>query len=522
MYRSLWITVIFIISGCASLTANKSTSDLSPSGQRTNQDILLQQCHAESEQIDTQAYTNVWKRIEAQLSFDIPENKRTTSQKNWYLKHPEYMKRVTERASPYLFYIAEELEKNNLPMELALLPIVESAYDPFAYSHGRASGMWQFIPGTAKMFGVKSNWWYDGRRDIVASTQAAIGFLSHLNKRFNGNWMYALAAYNSGEGNVRKAIRKNKRKGKPLDFWSLDLPKETEAYVPKLLALASILKENIDDQTMWVPVDNLPFFDTVSTETQIDLSLAASLAEMSMDEFYQINPGYNHWATSPTGNHMIALPIDKIDIFKQNLQKIPADQRISYKRYTIKSGDSLISIAKKFDTTVTLLRSHNSIRGNTIRQGKTLLIPVASQARDQYHKSQQQRLMATQNTRRNGHKQVIYVQAGDSMWEIAKRYKVNVRSLAKWNNMAPTDPLQVGKKLVIWTKKPELVSLSNNNKKTRKIYYTVRQGDSLAKIASKFKVSLASLKRWNNSVGNKKYLKPGDSLKLYIDITEQF
>ncbi|MET1254672.1 LysM peptidoglycan-binding domain-containing protein [Aliikangiella maris] len=483
----------------------------------------LNSCLIETDATDKDAYLDVWNRVHSQLTFQIPDNRRVRAQKSWYSKHPEYMKRVTSRAAPYLHFIVEELEKQQLPIELALLPIVESAFDPFAYSHGRASGMWQFIPGTGKNYGLKQNWWYDGRRDIYLSTQAAIKYLTYLHKRFDGNWLHALAAYNSGEGNVSRAIRRNKKRGKPTDFWSLNLPRETKAYVPKLLALSDMLANKHDNPEFWTPISNLPYFARVTTDSQIDLSLAASLAEISMNDFYQLNPAYNQWATAPQGPHHILLPIDKIEVFQNNLAKIPVDHRISYKRYTIKPGDSLISIAKKFSTSVALLKENNNIHNNMIRAGKSLLIPVASAKRDEYHKSTEQRLIAKQNTRHKGHKTIYQVKSGDSMWEISRKYKVNMRKLAKWNNMAPTDPLKVGQQLVIWNQyTPKLASLSQANKKTKKIHYKVRQGDSLARIANKFNVSLGNIKRWNKSTGTKKYLQPGDLVTLYVDITQQY
>ncbi len=533
---SMIFTISFLVFGCKTLdtSQSKSQTQLTPAQivqEQAQQEALAEEkqllgakCITDSANTDPQAFENVWDRVRNQLSFDIPDNRRIRAQKSWYLRHPSYMERVTKRSSPYLFFIVEELEKHKLPLELALLPIVESAFDPFAYSHGRASGMWQFIPGTGRNFGLKQNWWYDGRRDVYQSTKAAIKFLSYLHKRFDGDWLHALAAYNSGEGNVRKAIRRNKKRNKPTDFWNLKLPKETKAYVPKLLALSELLRDTEKHQLTWTPVANLPHFDKVDTESQIDLSLAAALAEVSMEEFYQLNPAYNHWATAPKGPHSVLLPISNIETFKENLSKIPKDQRISYKKYQIKPGDSLIKIAKKFGTTVSLLRENNQIRGNQIRAGKSILIPVASKARNEYHKSVNQRLLANQNRARKGQKVTIHVRSGDSFWDLSRKYKVNIRQLAKWNNMAPTDPLKVGQKLVIWTQQPQkAMSLANSaNKKTKKIYYQVRRGDSLARIASKFKVSLASVKRWNKNAGKKKYLQPGDSLTLYVDITRQF
>ncbi|TQV86589.1 LysM peptidoglycan-binding domain-containing protein [Aliikangiella coralliicola] len=485
--------------------------------------LLSAKCDSEITEIDPTSFDDTWDRIAQQLTFEIPDNRRVRAQKSWYLKHPEYMKRVTKRAAPYLHYIVEEIEKSDLPLEMALLPIVESAFDPFAYSHGRASGMWQFIPGTGRNFGLKQNWWYDGRRDVYLSTKAAIRFLSYLNKRFDGDWLHALAAYNSGEGNVRKAIRRNKKSGKPTNFWALKLPKETKAYVPKLLALADILANRKPDDEQWTRVANLPYFDRVKTESQIDLSLAAAMAEISMTDLYQLNPAFNQWATAPKGPHYLLFPINKVDTFKRNLATIPKEQRISYKKYQIKPGDSLISIAKKFGTTVALLRDNNNIRKNTIRAGKSLLIPVASEARDKYHQSASQRLLARQSRQRKGNKLTVKVKRGDSMWDLSRKYKVNIRSLAKWNNMAPTDPLKIGQKLVVWTKQPvKVAGLSAGTNKTKKIYYKVRRGDSLARIADKFNVNLNSVKKWNKKMGKKKYLQPGDSLTLYVDITRQY
>ena len=197
---------------------------------------------AEPIEVEPEIEPNLWQHAANQFTFEIPDNKRVTAQKNWYLRHPSYMRRVSKRASPFLYHIVEQIEQHDMPMEFVLLPIVESAFDPFAYSHGSAAGMWQFIEGTGKRFGLKQTWWYDGRRDAIASTEAAMKYLAYLHKFFDGNWLHALAAYNSGEGRVRNAIRKNKRLGKPTDFWSLSLPRETRAYVPKLLALADILK----------------------------------------------------------------------------------------------------------------------------------------------------------------------------------------------------------------------------------------------------------------------------------------
>ncbi|MEE4244167.1 MAG: transglycosylase SLT domain-containing protein, partial [Kangiellaceae bacterium] len=361
---------------------------------------------------------DLWMVIRDNLSLAIPNNKRFVAQRNWYLKHPKYIERVSKRASPYLYHVVKEIKKRNMPMELALLPIVESAFDPFAYSHGRASGMWQFIPGTAKQFGLRQNWWYDGRRDIYYSTIAALDFLQYLNKRFKGNWLHAIAAYNSGEGHVFRAIRKNRSRGRPTDFWSLDLPRETEAYVPKLLALSELLANYQSNGLRWTKVANKPYFEKVFVDSQIDLVVAADLAGIEMNEFYTLNPAYNQWATEAKKPAELLVPISQAEKFREKLKNTPKANRIAFKRYTIKPGDSLLKLSKKFNTTVALLRSTNNIRGNTIQEGKALLIPTAAYKSGSYSKSSANRLAAKQNRKRQGNKLTIRVQRGDSFWSL--------------------------------------------------------------------------------------------------------
>jgi len=526
------ITIIFLLllAGCKTIQLNKPVTQETTVSKLANSslvepepEIQLTECLAIEAPIDPESYWDAWQRVSGQLSLPVPDSRRIRAQKSWYVNHPSYLKRVSKRAEPYLYFIINELEKRNLPLELALLPIVESAYDPFAYSHGRASGMWQFIPGTGKGYGLKQNWWYDGRRDIFLSTHAALDYLSYLNKRFDGDWLLALAAYNSGQGNVSRAIRNNKKKGKPVDFWSLKLPKETKAYVPKLLALAEILQESDENSTFWSEVKNQPYFARVATEVQIDLSLAADLIEQPMQDFYTLNPAFNRWATDPEGPHYLLIPVEKTETFQANLKTIPKNERVTHKRYKIKEGDSLSTIAAKFSTSVSLLKSTNHIKGNSIRSGKSLLIPVASKRRGEYSKSNHQRLLTKQNAKRNGNKTSITVAKGDSFWTLSRKYKVNLRSLAQWNNMAPTDTLKVGQKLVLWTKQPiKFASALSSSKKTRKIHYKVRNGDSFARIADKFNVSLNKIKKWNTSLSRKKYLQPGQSLTLFVDVTKQF
>lgn len=476
--------------------------------------------HKEEEISGPVYYDNLWDRMRSNMKMerDITQP-RVVAQLNWYKKHPRYFKRVSERASRYMYHVVVELEKRDLPAELALLPIVESAYDPFAYSHGRASGLWQFIPSTGKHFKLKQDWWYDGRRDIVASTDAALTYLTQLNKRFDGDWLLALAAYNAGGGNVSKAIRKNKKKKRSTDFWSLELPRETQAYSPKMVALAELLMHPEKYDFEWPHVPNQPHFKSIKIDSQIDLAQAADLADIEIDELYRLNPAFNQWATHPDGPHRILVPVDKAESFQENLAGLDDKHRVHWKRYKIRSGDSLITIAKKFQTTPQVVREVNNIRKNMIRAGDTLLIPTSSRDMDEYTMSAIQRLHKRQSRSPNNsrHKSNYYVRSGDSFWTISRKFGVGVRELAKWNHMAPTDPLKINQKLVVWTKKPKVQK--NGNKVIRKVGYKVRKGDSLARIASKFSVSVGDIKRWNPKADTK-YIHPGQSITLYVDVTK--
>jgi membrane-bound lytic murein transglycosylase D len=466
---------------------------------------------------------DLWRRLQLGLSLPIPADARVQREIDWYTSHPEYLGRLQERAAPYLHFILEEIDKRQMPAELALLPAVESAFQPFAYSPGRAAGLWQFIPSTGRLYGLKQNWWYDGRRDIVAATHSALDYLQALNQQFDGDWELALAAYNCGAGNVRKAIRRNQKKGKPTDFWSLKLPKETSAYVPRLLAISAIFANPEQHGISLKPLPDQPHFTTIDIQSQLDLALAAEMADIDIEQLYLLNPGFNRWATDPAGPHQLNLPLDKVEGFLTELATLPAEKRLRWKRYKIRSGDSLSVIARKHGTTTKLLQQVNNLKGNRIRAGKHLLIPISTKRLNHYALSSKQRKSKLLSKSRKGNKQIYIVQKGDSFWEIAKRHGISYRKLAKWNGMAPGDPIRPGQKLVFWVNKATSTHVSlptTQPSGTRsKIAYKVRRGDSLARIAKRFRVSVADLRKWNKLP--EKYLQPGQKIRLYVDVTAQ-
>ena len=467
---------------------------------------------------------NVLDKLRRGFELTYEDNNRTAAERKWFARHPDYLNRVFTRAQRYLPYILAELERRDMPLELALLPIVESAYDPFAYSHGRAAGLWQMIPGTAKRFGIKQNWWYDGRRDIVDSTRAALDYLEYLEDLNDGDWLNAIASYNSGEGNVLRAARKNRKAGKPTDFWYLKLPRETSMYVPKLLALVEIVADP-DKYNLTLPVvpDEQQFVVT-DIGGQLDLALAAEIAGVDVDTIYQYNPGYNRWSTDPAGPHQLVMPIDVADQFSATLATIPQQDRVRWKRHKVKNGEAISQIAEQYNTTVSALREANNLRGNTIRAGHHLMIPVATKPLSAYSQSADARLEKKQNRKRAGNKVDHIVRSGESFWTISRKYQVTHRQLAAWNGMAPGDTLSVGKKLVVWTnaavETPRTSPTDALGNTTRKLRYTVRNGDSLYIIARKFRVGIDQIASWNG-IDKNKILRPGQKLTMYVDVTAQ-
>ncbi|MFU8787545.1 MAG: LysM peptidoglycan-binding domain-containing protein [Methylobacter sp.] len=465
---------------------------------------------------------SVWERLLSLYSLPQIENERIERELNWYLRHPAYLARIQQRAEPYLHLILNEVEAKRIPGELALLPVVESAFIPDAYSKSDASGLWQFIPATGRLYGLKQNEWYDGRRDIYASTRAATAFLKHLGEHFNGDWYLALASYNFGKGNVGKAIAKNQELNRPTDYWSLDLPKETTDYVPRLLAIAKIFanveKYNID--LKYIP--NKPYCELVDAKSQLDLSKAAELAGTPLNEFLKLNPGFNRSSTAPEGPHHLLIPVANAQAFKQKLAQLPYDQRIDKQRHhyesaaqtrpeqsqaayglhKVKPGETLSGIAYKNNTTVNSLREANHLAGNTVKSGMLLKMPVAEKTANASKTVQPD----TQRT------QVYVVQKGDTFWNIAQRFSVTVNNLQDWNNMTAKSALLLGQKLMIKSANQQRAS----SVPARSIHYVVKQGDSLAQISRKFNVSIADLRKWNPPV-TANNLVPGVKLIVILD-----
>jgi membrane-bound lytic murein transglycosylase D len=454
-------------------------------------------------------YTDVWERMRD--SYALPECSRHESAEQWarwYADRPEYIERVLNRAQPWLWFIIEEIEFRDMPGELALLPIVESAYDPFAYSSGRALGAWQFISTTGRHYGLKQDWWYDGRRDVWASTHAALDYLVDLHELFEGDWLLALASYNAGEGRVGRAVAKNKAAGKKADFWNLRLPRETQGYVPKLMGLACLFR---DPASYGLTLPTTPDQQVVTAfdfQQQTDLVLLSQVAEVGIDVLFTLNPGFNRWATSPEGPWSVVLPLDGAERLEKRLQTLNPNALMKWDQVTVQEGDSLSELARVHHVPVGVIRGANSLQSDLIRPGQKLRLPRDEQLLvDPLYATAAAELSRLQAgllaSERINHK----VRAGESLSVIARRYGVSVKNLQDWNKISDPRKLRAGQQLVVFHSPAPQVSRPTSAE------YTVRSGDSLWSIARKHRVKMNDLMRWNGLNSNS-VLQPGQSLKI--------
>lgn len=419
-----------------------------------------------SEKPTPQIPQDVWERMRQgfQLQEGLGVNPRIEQQRLWFASNPSFLENAGERGSLYIHYIVERLEERNMPLELALLPVIESAYNPMAYSRSHAVGLWQFIPSTGRYFNLRQTNLYDGRRDITASTTAAMDYLTRLHDMFNGDWLLALAAYNAGEGTVSRAIERNEKLGLPTDYWNLPLPAETQAYVPKLLALSQVVLAPEAYGVNLNPIANEPYFQVVEINHRMDLSKVAAVANIDEDELFQLNPAFKQRTTTLDGPQHLLVPTSKAQLLTASLSTMRPEELIS----------------------------------------KKPLKPVFEGADDTQ--------LATL-------KRAYRVKRGDNLGTIAKANKVEVKDLQRWNKLTGKD-LKVGQTLVMQDKTKGRTGRVNTvvaaNSKTRakksQTQYKVQQGDSLYMVAKRFNVEMQHLKRWNPRVGQA--LKPGQMLTV--------
>ncbi|MBK8815860.1 MAG: LysM peptidoglycan-binding domain-containing protein [Methylococcaceae bacterium] len=502
-------------------------------------------------------HDTVWERMFSLYSFPEVNNARVDEQLNYYLDHPDYIARIQERAAPYLHLILDEIESKNLPGELALLPVVESAFIPEAYSRSAASGLWQFIPSTGRLYGLEQNAWYDGRRDVYASTVAATTFLKELSEEFNGDYFLALASYNWGKGNVSKALTRNEYQGLPTDYWSLNLPKETEDYVPRLLAVAKLFANAEQYGIRLQPIPNRPYCEVVNVGAQLDIDKAAELAQTPLSHFLKLNPCFKKGSTSPYGPHRLLIPSHRVQSFKENLAHLPYEERVDQRQrdeealaekvrqnelaaqrmrdeeeerlankrkheviaakeryfapvstslHKVNRGETLSEIARSSGTTVDNLRQLNKLSKSSVNSGTFIKVPASNRA------SVIKEIAKPSKAKSSGG-QVYIVKKGDTFYNVSKRFAMSQSSLAAMNNISPNSNLKSGQKLFIKGSGQLVASASSS----RLIHYTVKKGDSLMQLSRKFGVSLTDLRKSNPQTG--KGLIPGQSIKIVVDNT---
>jgi membrane-bound lytic murein transglycosylase D len=477
--------------------------------------------------------TDVWQRIRDgyQLQDEIGINPRIEHQRLWFASNPVSVERSSQRASPYIHYVVEQLDERNMPAELALLPIIESAYNPLAYSPANAAGIWQFMPATGRSFNLRQTNWYDGRRDIMASTNAAMSYLTRLHDMFNGDWLLALAAYNSGEGTVSRAIQRNQKLGLPIDYWNLPLPKETQDYVPKLLALSQVISSPEAYGIDLSPIANHPYFEAVEFTQRLQLSSVAEMANVEEAEIIQLNPAFKKGVTIDGPQHVL-VPSDKAEILAANLLLMKPQEQVDWREYKVRKGDNLSSIAKRYKTSSESIKDLNQLASNHLKQGQVLSIAVQP---GQTFSAQAEPLAkaAASRTHKSLASRRYVVRQGDSLSRIAKQQKVKITDLNRWNKLT-SNHLKLGQVLALQaSKSPTQVTLKNTARSktsaSRKAdnasnwkkpaarqtvtYYKVKQGDSLYQIAKHFKVDLQQLRNWNPSTTHA--LSLGQTLTLY-------
>ena len=442
---ALVASLVAVLSACANQspintdTPSEQSTDIKPVTSATPQPVV---------------HSDLWERIRVGFKIPEPDTDLVARHERWYAGNPEYVSRMVERARLYLYYIVDEVEKRGMPMEIALLPAIESSYKPHAYSHARAAGLWQFIPSTGRVYGLHNDWWYDGRRDVVSATNAALDYLQELARNFDGDWHLALASYNAGERRVRGAQAYNRRKGRPDDYVHLrSLKPETRNYVPKLIAFAKIVANPQAYGITLEPILNEPYFAEIETGSQIDLGIAAKLADIPLGDLYDINPGHKRWATSPEGPHRLLVPADKEDEMKAALAQLPDEQRIRWQRHVVNQGNTLSEIARRYGVSVASIKNANRLRSNRIRAGTSLLIPVSSRRISQHYANVTKPVVLKPAAPPEGTVAMTHeIQSGDTLWSIARQYNVYMRQLARWNGIGTRSVLRPGQKLTVWIK----------------------------------------------------------------------
>ncbi len=458
--------------------------------------------------VQPQPPKSLWQRMRD--GFRLGDHAKRPRVQQWvkfYASRKHTLESTLQRAEPFMWYIVQQLHKRHMPMELALLPAVESAFNPRADSSSHAVGLWQFLPGTGRRFGLIDNWWYDGRRDVRRSTRAALQYLQYLDNMFNGNWLLAIAAYNAGGGRIQDAVAFNKAHGRHTDFWDLSLPQETATYVPKLLALSAIIDHPSRYGITLPQLPNRPLLKSVKLPGQMDLRLVAKLSGVPLQQVHNLNPGYKRWATPPGHHVSVLLPIQAARRFTLRVAQVPRSHMVTWRRHSVVRGDTLLAIARHYGTTVASIKRINHLHGNLIHVGQNLLIPrgpAGAAATDQIAAASQ----ATGQEQTARGPMHYRVRRNDTLSTIAQHYGTSVAAIRRANHLH-RNLIHVGQQLTIPGNEAQARRVasasdgagSHTDPPANQIH-EVRKGETLGGIAQHYGASVTAIRRVNHLHGN--------------------
>ena len=484
MERQLLITILisFLFIGCQQVEVKQNNTN-----EKINKasDILIKE----------PKYKNVWEYIKKNNSTknEILLNDQVLSYMNGHLKDLDKFEEYLNDSYYFIFFVINELEKNNLPIELAIIPYIESNYDPFSISPSGAVGMWQFMPRTGRMYNLNRSWWNEDRHDPFKSTEAAVGYLKYLYERFDEDVYITIAAYNAGPSLIDRRINQNRRKGDDVDFWSLNVPAQTENYVPKYIALRELI---INSHTYGIKMPEIPYEPVVRKvviPSQVEVLALSEYLEVKPELLYKLNAGYTKWASAPKDESVFYIPLEKYYLFESDNNPFKDVNQINWISHIVKKGDNLWDLAVKYDTEVKIIKEINYLNNDLLSIDDTLLIPLGKTKSNSFIPYE-----------------MYIVSEGDSLWSIARKYNLEVRDLARMNSLNENEYLQLGQQLSIGNKNIH----RNMESKKRTILYSVKQGDNLYKISELFDVTIKSIKEINNF--NETTLMPGQIIKVAI------
>tara|TARA_X000000368_G_scaffold160882_1_gene126800 strand:+ start:2166 stop:3644 length:1479 start_codon:yes stop_codon:yes gene_type:complete len=440
-------------------------------------------------------YKNIWDYLLANnlITHDELINEQVLYYMNKHIKDTDKFKEYLNDSYYFLYFVISELEKEGLPLELSLIPYIESNYDPFSISSSGAVGMWQFMPKTGRLFELNKTWWNEDRHDPFRSTEAAVNYLKYLYERFDNDIYLTLAAYNAGPTLLERRINQNKRRGLEVDFWSLNLPNQTKEYVPKYIALRELVF-NPDKYDIQLPeIPNEPIVQKISIGGQVEVLTLSEFLDVKPELLYKLNAGYTKWASAPKDQSIFYIPVEKYYLFESLENPFRDANQINWISHIVESGDSLWALANKYDTEVKIIKEINYLNTDTLSIGTTLLIPLSKTESNNFIPYE-----------------MHIVSEGDTLWDIARTYNLEVSDLAKMNSINENSFLQLGQQLTIGNKNIH----RNIESKKRTILYSVKQGDNLYKISDLFDVTIKSIIEINEF--DNETLMPGQIIKIAI------